>query len=318
MTVHGAKGLQAPVVFIVEKFKTRSRVDRLLWELNEAREGQFMLMRPSSDTDTSYTSHLKAKAEQLESQEDKRLFYVALTRAQDYLYLTGYGDNEIPENSWYQWLQADAQVTDIGNEMTPYQAVEQHQIKTKNWLLNPVRHRKLAPVIQEEKTQVQTIAMERGVLIHRLFELLFDLPDTVREKAAKSYLQKHNINNIDIPLAAILDVLSSETLSAFSQGQAIAEMEMVAEDGKVMRLDRVIVTEKVIKILDFKTSENIPKAVSTTPGAILTQLADYATTITTVYPKHRVECYLLWTAGPILHYIPEILLKEKSSLSYQS
>lgn len=318
MTVHGSKGLQAPVVFIVEKFKTRSMPDRLLWELSETGEGEFMLYRPRSDADTPYTSYLKNKIEQLESQEDKRLFYVALTRAQDHLYLAGYGDSEIPANSWYEWLKTYAQTTDTGDALTHYQIDQQGQTTSANWLLNPVKHRKISLTVCEEEPQTQTIAMQRGVLIHRLFELLLDLPASAREKVAKSYLQKYNTNNIDIPLAAILDVLSSEMLHPFAQGHAIAEMEVVGADGKLMRLDRVVVTENVVKILDFKTSENIPQSVSQTPKAILAQLADYAATMATVYPNHHIECYLLWTAAPVLHYVRDILLKEKRELSSQA
>lgn len=318
MTVHGSKGLQAPVVFIVEKFKNRSMPDRLLWELNEAREGTFMIMRPRSDADTSYTSQLKAKAEQLEDQEDKRLFYVALTRAQDHLYLTGYGNSEIPENSWYQWLKSYVPLMDVDDLPAPYQVAKHGQNKDANWLLNPVKHRKTSVMVSEEESGEQTLAMQRGTLIHRLFELLLDLPVSAREKMAKSYLQKHNINNIDIPLAAILDTLSSEMLHPFAQRQSIAEMEIAGVDGKLIRLDRVAVAKNVIKILDFKTSESIPSSVSQTPKAILSQLADYARSMVAVYPNHRIECYLLWTVGPVLHYVPEMLLKEKSSLSSRS
>lgn len=321
MTIHGAKGLQAPVVFIVEKFKSRAKIDRLLWELDDAREGQFMLMRPSSEADTPYTSYLKAKVEQQENNEDKRLFYVALTRAQDYLYLAGYGDREIPEDSWYQWLRAEGvQTTEMSEDIPRYQMTNQNQIKTENWLLNPVKHRKITPTIAKdempEQTE-QTTAMQRGVLIHRLFELLFDLPESAREKAAKSYLEKYHSHYIDVSLAAILEVLSSEMLRPFTQGRAISEMEMMTKDGRMIRLDRVVVTENVIKILDFKTSEQVPHTVLATPKVILTQLADYAAALATVYPAHYVECYLLWTAEPVLHSIPEFLLKGKSSLSYQ-
>lgn len=313
MTVHGSKGLQAPVVFIVEKFKKRSMPDRLLWELNEAREGMFMIIRPRSDRDTSYTSYLKIKAEHLDSQEEKRLFYVALTRAQDHLYLTGYDDSEIPENSWYQWLKDEALMTDVKEMPIPCYIAEQAQNKDENWLLKPIKHRKISSPMHEE-SQKQTTVMQRGILIHRLFELLLDLPAPVREKTAKSYLQKHNVNKIDIPLTAVLDILSSEILQPFAQGRSIAEMEIAGEDGKLMRLDRVAITENTVKILDFKTSENIPASIKQTPKAILTQLAYYATIMATIYPNHRIECYLLWISGPVLHYIPEVLLHSKSDI----
>lgn len=307
MTVHGAKGLQAPVVFIVERFKQRAMPDRLLWELDVKGEGQFMVMRPRADTDTTYTLDLKSKVGLLESQEDKRLFYVALTRAQDHLYLTGYGDKEIPQDSWYQWLKPYANVISVPDVQSFYVAPHLAKKEGENWLHQPVKHRK---VIQKEDISVipQTAAMQRGIIIHRLFELLLDLPDPVREEAAITYLRNQRIAIEGFPLKEILATLQSDMLIPFCEGQAVAEMEIATPDGSLKRLDRVVVNNGVIKILDFKTSVSFPTDVAFIPTAILNQLAGYATVMQQIYPDHRIECYLLWTAGPLLHYVPETML----------
>ncbi|WP_032113152.1 UvrD-helicase domain-containing protein [Candidatus Paracaedibacter symbiosus] len=306
MTVHGSKGLQAPVVFIVEQFKTRTMPDRLLWEFDNVGEAQFMLMRPRNDTDTIYTSELKAKVTQLEAQEDKRLFYVALTRAQDQLYLAGYGDSEIPEASWYQWLKFYAIPTDV-KSISDYQARGDGAITAQNWLQQPVKHRKITKV-EAEDSPPQTEAMQRGVLIHRLFELLMDLPASSRKATAMAYLKKHSLPDFDVSLARILETLRHEILLPFCEGRAIAEMEIAAKDGTLLRLDRVVMTGNIIKILDFKTSVSFPSSVTATHPTILAQLREYAAAMATIYPNHHIECYLLWTAGPILHYVPEELL----------
>lgn len=319
MTVHGAKGLQAPVVFIVEKFKQKSMADRLLWELDAKGEGQFVLMRPRADTDTAYTLNLKSKVGVLEAQEDKRLFYVALTRAQDHLYLTGYGDKEIPEDSWYQWLKSYASVINMPAVQGNY--VRPHDVKKEedNWLQQPVKHRKYS--IKEDAPVVpQTTAMQRGIIIHRLFELLLDLPDYKREEAALTYLHNQQILIKDLPLKEILQTFQSDMFSPFCEGQAVAEMEIASPDGNLRRLDRVVVNNSVVKILDFKTSIVFPKDVALTPPAILDQLAAYAGVMQQIYPEHQIECYLLWTAGPVLHYVPETMLclgniKSLSSMS---
>ena len=317
MTVHGAKGLQAPVVFIIERFKQKSMPDRLLWELDIKGEGQFVLMRPRVDTDTTYTLNLKNNVGLLEKQEDKRLFYVALTRAQDHLYLTGYGDKEIPENSWYQWLKSYAPVINTPAIQDNY--ILSHCVKKTqdNWLHHPIKHRKYS---QKEDTLVipQTMAMQRGIIIHRLFELLLDLPDLRREEAALTYLRNQQIVIEDLPLQEILLILQSEILIPFCQGQAVAEMEIAAPDGNLRRLDRVVVSNGIVKILDFKTSAAFPREVTSTPTAILDQLAGYATVMQQIYPEHQIECYLLWTAGPVLHYVPETMLCADSIKSLSS
>lgn len=308
MTVHGAKGLQAPVVLIIEKFKTRSMPDRLLWELNTSGEGQFMLMRPRTDADTSYTHTLKNKMEEIDIQENKRLLYVALTRAQDHLFLTGYGEKEIPEESWYQWLQCHAALTEAPQETTPYTPSSVEIKQEENWLNIPVKHRK---IIQKEVEVplLQTRAMQRGVIIHRLFEMLLDLPAAMRKEAATIYINKQAEPVDDIPLNHILATLESEMLRPFCEGQAVAEMEISDCDGKLQRLDRVIVTKTHVRILDYKTSSLFPTAANATPKAILTQLSNYAAAMQQIYPDHQIDCYLLWTSGPVLHHIPHNLLK---------
>lgn len=317
MTVHGAKGLQAPVVIIVEKFKSRSLADRLLWELDRDGQGQFMLMRPRADTDTPYTQHLKNKIEESETQENKRLLYVALTRAQDHLFVAGYGEKEIPQESWYQWLKPHALVTPIKarSSLSILPIVEKE--KAENWLQKPVIHRK---VIQKKQELLipQTRSMQRGIIIHRLFELLLDLPHSDRMTTATLYLQKQSTLTDDIPVADILAILQSDLLQTFCEGQAIAEMEISCQDGTLQRLDRVVVTDKVVKILDYKTSIAFPAKVELTPPVILAQLFDYSNTMQQIYPNHRIECYLLWTGGPLLHYVPKEMLKQKSALSSAS
>ena len=71
-TVHGVKGLEFPAVFVVncvsDRFPTRSRSDPIEFPENLIKE-----TLPTGD------SHL---------QEERRLFYVACTRARDYLFLT--------------------------------------------------------------------------------------------------------------------------------------------------------------------------------------------------------------------------------------
>jgi ATP-dependent helicase/nuclease subunit A len=186
-----------------------------------------------------------------------------------------------------------------------------------NWLHHPIKHRKYS---QKEDTLVipQTMAMQRGIIIHRLFELLLDLPDLRREEAALTYLRNQQIVIEDLPLQEILLILQSEILIPFCQGQAVAEMEIAAPDGNLRRLDRVVVSNGIVKILDFKTSAAFPREVTSTPTAILDQLAGYATVMQQIYPEHQIECYLLWTAGPVLHYVPETMLCADSIKSLSS
>jgi ATP-dependent helicase/nuclease subunit A len=86
MTVHGAKGLEAPVVFLPDTMQLPERGSALLWSEAEG----LPLWRPHRDFAAPFyaAEHNAGRRRQL--QEYRRLLYVALTRAQDRLYVCGW------------------------------------------------------------------------------------------------------------------------------------------------------------------------------------------------------------------------------------
>lgn len=105
MTVHGAKGLQAPIVFMPDTTSTPTMRNSPLWEEVEGRKTLFL--SPSAKEDAAYTAQLRNRLKQEEAEEYRRLLYVAMTRAEDRLYIAGWkpkGKN-VAQDSWYRWLE---------------------------------------------------------------------------------------------------------------------------------------------------------------------------------------------------------------------
>jgi ATP-dependent helicase/nuclease subunit A len=86
MTVHGAKGLEAPIVFMPDTMQLPDQRGQLLWT---AADG-LPLWRPHADFATEHYARERQALRQRELQEYRRLLYVALTRAQDRLYVCGW------------------------------------------------------------------------------------------------------------------------------------------------------------------------------------------------------------------------------------
>jgi ATP-dependent helicase/nuclease subunit A len=107
MTVHGAKGLQAPIVFLPDTVYVPNNPIRLLW-LGEDEHGRELLgWLPRVGDDDTVASGARAIARAGGEDENRRLLYVALTRAEDRLYICGWrGDNRPPAGCWYETIRA--------------------------------------------------------------------------------------------------------------------------------------------------------------------------------------------------------------------
>ena len=105
MTVHGAKGLQAPIVILPDTMRvTRGAANkadtRLLWPASTALP--LPLFAPRKDMEPQIYRDAKDHEAARADEEYRRLLYVAMTRAEERLYVGGYAAKRTPmEDSWY-------------------------------------------------------------------------------------------------------------------------------------------------------------------------------------------------------------------------
>ena len=113
LTCHGAKGLEAPIVFIADATFVPNTRDRLLWTEQDGlpvwRVGSSLRDRASSAADQA--------AVVAQQQEHRRLLYVALTRAQERLIVAGWQRRNQSGPTWYDWIEAG--MARLGAARTP-------------------------------------------------------------------------------------------------------------------------------------------------------------------------------------------------------
>ncbi|MBI4185097.1 MAG: double-strand break repair helicase AddA [Proteobacteria bacterium] len=102
MTVHGAKGLQAPVVFLPDTLQIPDPRVELLWLGRD----DVALWPPRVAFEVPASAAARAQARLRREQEYRRLLYVAMTRAEDRLYVAGWqGRKPEPDGCWYRLIE---------------------------------------------------------------------------------------------------------------------------------------------------------------------------------------------------------------------
>jgi ATP-dependent helicase/nuclease subunit A len=109
MTVHGAKGLQAPIVFLPDTVRTTrnppgSSDQRLIWPDKSGLAAP--LWSPRKDSDCRLYAQALTALEQRMDEEYRRLLYVAMTRAEDRLYVCGHTGRKAPlPDNWHEYVR---------------------------------------------------------------------------------------------------------------------------------------------------------------------------------------------------------------------
>jgi ATP-dependent helicase/nuclease subunit A len=354
MTVHASKGLEAPIVILPDTIRSKKR------SANN-RESKIFFPDKSSLSMPIYIGRkeyqfpqslkLQADAEERAEQEYKRLLYVAMTRAQDRLYVYGaVREKSHSDKSWYYFMQKGfegyaaqhthteiaepVQQKSVSDEVKSSPAVALQPIEMPIILKQQVIHTEHdfsqhIPAAQDNYThKIDTytqasgqensrgLAVRRGIIVHRMLELLANRPDSQRDKLAQHFLQTFAT---DIPSALqqdiherVLRVLRMDQTRDYFGNNGRSEVAISGSlNGRkiVGQIDRLVLTPSEILVLDYKTGP-VPANHQAIPAQYLRQMYHYVSLLESLYPQHRVRAGLLWTRGPeFMALPPEILNK---------
>ena len=231
MTVHGAKGLEAPVVIMADTTTSPSDTQRLRLIHLPQDGGKVMVWAGrKADDPPCVADARKAMLEETEH-EYRRLLYVAMTRAADRLIVAGCmpgNRNSVRENSWYDLIKRGLANSDLALQEIPagdgvvksYRRAEDETAEAgialdtaavahpslPEWLHSPASS---APIIDRrlrpsdagadegktfrrgESLALRARALQRGTLVHRLLQSLPELTSEQRRDAALKYLARN-------------------------------------------------------------------------------------------------------------------------------
>lgn len=355
MTVHGAKGLQAPIVFLPDTLQVPTQGESLLW--TEDKTGKpLLLWAPSAADRDPVTTNLKEQSDQARDREYRRLLYVAMTRAEDRLYVCGWNTSKAaPDTCWYTLIKTalapladtvtDSFLSDAGLadgtvlRMAEAQTAQTEQERAPEDLIpdipdmphfaltpagiEPAPPKPLAP--SRPATEDPPVApplsagepnrFQRGLLIHRLLQNLPDLPTDNQRVAAQAFLNRPVWSLEAKQITAIADetmaVLSHLDFAPVFGPGSKAEVPITGLiDGQVLsgQVDRLVVREDDVMIVDYKTNRPPPRETDAVSPAYLFQMAAYRAALSEIYASKQIRCILLWTDGPFIMELPNVML----------
>ncbi len=338
LTVHGAKGLEAPIVILADASELPHESGRHKTRAVKAPLAiPHFLFAPDSNSESAVFDRSDDNAEQ--AAEYQRLLYVAMTRAEHELHIFGKspGKDGIKPHSWYAQIATAAIALGAAEDhygILHYGATPQTMdidlpsaptTEANPWQnILPITTVKSPPRIQSvteflsakypflaHGTASAINTAERGTIMHRLFEYLPQLPSAEQTAAAQRYLQQQqpelSISEQQSWIAEVLQILHHPEYAVFFSHAGRAEMTLAGDwqnHRLIGKLDRVVITENQILLLDFKTSMNPPDTANLPPQYV-EQLKIYAHFLQEIYPNIPIQAGILWTAIPRLDWLTD-------------
>ncbi len=316
MTVHGAKGLEAPIVILPD---CADRQPRERGEIIPLAGG--LAWRTNADDSPAQIADATARNAQASEDERLRLLYVALTRAQSWLIVAAAGKVSKPE-TWHnlvrQGMEAAGSTAISGGVVRheygqwPQAGTAQMDAAAAPAALPDWAQTKTAPVAREAlpfapsrltgaktvigDTQGDPDALDYGSAVHLMLEHLPDLPQTDWPSIAARLCPD------TAAYAEALSVLNAPHLAdVFAQGLSEVTLTAPMDKGQMLGvIDRLIVTENRVLAIDFKTNSVVPASAADVPMGLLAQMGAYLGSLQQIYPNHRIEIAVLWTKNATL------------------
>ncbi|WP_170760958.1 double-strand break repair helicase AddA [Ruegeria lacuscaerulensis] len=337
MTVHGAKGLEAPIVILPDTGKRQAPRDAEIM----VGDGKALWKVPA-DASPALIARARADAREREENERLRLLYVALTRAEKWLIVGAAGDVGKDGGSWYQMVEAA--MARAGATQLPGSGTL--RLAHGDWEALPLAERAgtavtetalprqfLLPATAPEPAPEtlspsdlggakalsgdtglhEEAAKLRGTRLHLLLEHLPSVASDKWTQLGVRILPDMQETERQELLDEARSVLTADHLQPVFAADALAEVPVTADlNGHRMHgvIDRLIVTDVDVQVVDFKSNMMVPDSPFACPEGLLRQMGAYARALSQIYPDREVRTAILWTRTADLMWLPHDLVTD--------
>ncbi|WP_337267735.1 double-strand break repair helicase AddA [Oryzifoliimicrobium ureilyticus] len=370
MTVHASKGLEAPVVFLVDggaKAFSSSHMPKLRLIKSGHDEPPTPVWVPLGDLGNAITEKDGERIRSLAEDEYRRLLYVAMTRAADRLIVCGYRGSRAATDNWHtmiskalssghphvaparfhgpdgEWEGFSWRTPSMGLTFERFEEETEADFQSdlpsalgrplppQRQLPRPLSPSGAGTMVDDEaddtvfvsplfdKGHGSSFALQRGRLIHRMLQILPDLPREEQDAAASRYIEraagfwpKSEKQSLK---STILTLLQANLLQPFFSGHSQAEVSIMGTldlDGTQFaisgRVDRLTALEDRVVLLDYKTNRSAPLKESDIAFSHIAQMAVYRRVLEALYPDKLVQCLLVYTQNGSIFHLSDMAL----------
>lgn len=347
MTVHGAKGLEAPVVILPDTGPRQPQHSSP--RLVQPEGGPVVWAGAKETLPEALRPVIEAEADRAAEEAD-RLLYVAMTRAESWLIVAAAGEvSKVTTGTWYARVAAAMQDCGARPFDLPQQAGTGLRLESGDWspqgtaapeptpppvlppwITDAAPPAKRAPSVLspsdlggakalpgEAGDGDEAARLRRGRLVHLLLEHLPGFPEPAWSAAAPGICALEAADIGAAECAAVLDeatgVLTDPGLAPLFGPDSLAEVAITGDSAILGRpvhgvIDRLVVTGGTVTAIDIKTNRQLPATPEAVPEGLLRQMGAYAELLGAIYPDHRIGTAILWSVGPNLMQLPHDLV----------
>ncbi len=322
MTVHGAKGLEAPIVILPDTTGTPDKSPKYGFT-----ENYLFLCPVLKEYKDAHFKEVEKLTHKKDEEEYFRLLYVALTRARDELYIMGAKSRKTRPDNWHNIvLQAANSFGKMDNGRLTY--------TDKNYLENKPHEKALEDKPQknifnfgaykENKVEVITPSalykassddnklkfnntdFSYGLSVHKLLEVMAgrEYSDELVKKVFKYYPELSE-DKKSKAIKEVRAVLDNEKLAFLFGNNSKAEVPIcgfVDEKFVSGKIDRLVENDNEVIIVDYKTNNISASRVQETLENFRPQLKAYSELLEKIYDK-KIKAAILFTSLNELFYL---------------
>ena len=299
-TVHAAKGLQSPIVIIADASDSENLpVDTYFWHNDR------LIVPYSSQYEIDALTKVKKERKEKAEQESLRLFYVAMTRAENELYI--FGNQKSRKNSWYS----------IAKHILSEHFTQYKQLPKEGYRLNTLDKKadKLPLFLKEDYTpsgiMQHQIASEKeqlysdlsvitGNFIHKVLYDICKIPEQKRSLYIKNLANASEFEIIPYKEVNSIIKITEKIIQKFSNifygNNILSEVTIhssIDKNAVSARIDKLIINENDIDIVEIKADKAKKIKADIMPMEYKKQLEIYKKCIALAYPNRKINCKIL-------------------------